>query len=444
MELPIPRKTLNITQNQNGGFNPMDVVIKIGLNNININNYIIKSLDNHISFSFTEKNKKISAGNKYLGAGGLTTVYSINMLYCDEVLPEKYKNKLNKYSDKLILRIFEGARNNRIQKDVHIGDIDTSNDIQAKFMEGWASHKEMFPENIIDLFLYGDLLINNEYLGYYSITRVYGNEDLVINLDFIQRMHYLKNLYTFLIKLKQNGLTYRDLKIANVGIDLDNFNFIVIDYDDVTLIKPSVAESFANNQSLHYSVGTHAPIYFLDNIRQNNFNINYSLIYLYGLFDIVRYMFKKYDFKTYKYDIVVNAIFDFITDFETLWQPIYNLLSCVYKNKSIPANCKTYVKIINIKYNTFIKKKYISGFKENIAFIDKLSENNDIDFILIILISYILYPLIVDNYEEASTYSQIENYTKIIQIIDIIISKSDNNYRQKYLKYKTKYLQLKQ
>ena len=87
MKLSIPRKTLNITQIQNGGFEPMGVITKIGLNDINIDNYIITALDKKTSFKFTDLNKKSSAGNKYLGAGGITAVYGIKLNSLDENLP---------------------------------------------------------------------------------------------------------------------------------------------------------------------------------------------------------------------------------------------------------------------------------------------------------------------------------------------------------------------
>jgi len=445
MKLPIPRKTLNIKQNQTGGFEPIGIVTKIGLKDININNYVIESLDNQISFKFTEKNKKVSAENKYLGAGGLTAVYSIRLNSLNENLPIEYKNKINNYSDKLILRIFAGSQNNKFTKDVNIGDEDISNDTQANFINMWASHKEMYPENIIDLFLYGDLLLDNEYIGYYSITREYGDEKIVKNMEFKNRMLYLKNLFTFLIKLKENGLTYRDLKIANVGVDLDNSNFIVIDYDDVTLIKPSEIEYLAKNEFLHYSVGTYAPIYFLEKFRKNNLDMNYDLIYLFGLFDVLQYMFKKEDFNIPKYQEYMEPIFNFIKNFETLWEPIYNLNSCIYNNKIIPSKCEGFIKSIDIKYNKLSSDIYFNLFKKNINNINLINENDNIEVILIILLSYILYPLIVDNYAEASTYSNKESYNKIINIIDIIFKKTNNNnYKEKYLKYKKKYMNLKQ
>lgn len=462
MNLPIPRRTLNITQNHIGGFSPMDVVYKIGLNDININTYHIQSIDNRLNnnskfvFKFTSKNKKKAANNRYLGAGGLTAVYSIELISYDNNLPQDYKNKLEKYRDKYILRIFRGSSNLKIQRDVEIGEIDDSNDEQSKFINMWSNHKNLFPENIIDIFLYGDILINNEYLGYYSITRVYGDDETVKNLSFVDSMKYLKNLYIFLIKLKNLGLTYRDLKIENVGIDLENYNFIVIDYDDVTLLKPSDVKYLAENNFLHYSFGTYAPIYFLKNIQNNNFDMKFDLIYLYGLFNIVQYMFKLEYFKDDKHKMTINYIFNFLNKLDTIWEPIYKFVSCIYKNKTIPPKCEMFIKSIEIQYNYFIKNGFIDFFKKYAEILDKMniaeiSNMNDIEYIIIILMIYILYPLCVDNYEVASFYSQIENYNKIINIIDIILEKLNNNnddddYRKKYLKYlkyKMKYLKLK-
>jgi hypothetical protein len=437
MNLEIPRKTLNITQIHSGGFSPMDVVYKIGLNNVNMNTYQIKSLDEQFIFRFTSKNKKETEKNKYLGAGGLTAVYSIKL---KSYKNDKYAKSLEKYKDKFILRIFDGAKNLKPKSDVEIGNVDTSNDEQSKFINMWTRHKQMFPENIIDIFLYGDILINNEYLGYYSITRMYGDDKVVKNLSFVERMKYLRNLYSFLIKLKENDLTYRDMKIENVGIDLETSSFIVIDYDDVTLLKPSEVKYLADNQFLHYSFGTYAPIYFLENIKNNNFDMNFDLIYLYGLFNIIQYMFKKDDFDgNDDYNIFI-----FLKYFDNIWEPIYNFVSCVFKNKSIPTECEGLQKSINIQYNKCTDD--IKFLKENIVIIDKYGFDSTFYKILFDLLIYILYPLCVDTYEEASAYSKIDNYNKIIKIIDILLekyNKKNKNYRQKYLKYKTKYMKLK-
>ena len=319
----------------------------------------------------------------------------------------------------------------------------------------WGTHKSMFPNNIIDLFLYGDILLDGNYLGYYTITRIYGDEKIIQNLDFNKRMLYLKNLYRFLIKLQDNGLTYRDLKIGNAGIDLGTLDYIVIDYDDVTIMNPENLSDLTKKTRIHYSIGTYAPIYILENIKQINIDMQYDLLYLYGLFDIIQYMFKKEDFLEKKYISGISRLFEFIKDIERICYPMYNLMSCIKNNKTIPENCKAFIKSINYMYERSNKNDIINKIKNIGDFINNSNITNyDLDSILIVLLCYILYPLVIDNYEEASKYSRQENYKKIINVLDIILKKtiSDNepeynpdyeNYRQKYLKYKTKYLKLK-
>jgi len=445
MNLPVPRKTLNIKQNQNGGFEPFGVITKIGLNDINIKNYYIESLDKQLSFRFTEKNKKSSAGNKYLGAGGITAVYSIALDSYDVNLPINYTNKIEKYKENLILRISKGSRINKIKDDVQIGDIDISNDEQSKFIEMWINHKNLFPDNIIDLFLYGDILFNGEYMGYYSITRVYGDENKIINLTFIERMLYLQNLYKFLIKLQDNGLTYRDLKIGNAGIDLDTFDYVVIDYDNVTIMKTSELIDLKQKVRLHYSAGTYVPIYFLENLKNNNIDINFDLLYLYGLFDIVQYLFRKSDFTNINYRKSIDLLFDLIKNIKEIPNTLYDLLTCIHKNQNLPKNCEGYVHAIIKMYNYINRDNIINRIKETINYINDITILNESEYILIILLCYILYPLVIDNYNEASKYSRQENYRKIIDVIDILINQyNDIGYKQKYLKYKMKYIKLKQ
>jgi hypothetical protein len=142
----------------------------------------------------------------------------------------------------------------------------------------------------------------------------------------------------------------------------------------------------------------------------------------------------------------LNNSLKVIKDIKRIWDPIYNLLICIKNNQTIPIICEAFIKSINNIYNRSNKNDIINKIKNTGDIMNNITINDNFDYILIVLLCYILYPLVIDNYEEASKYSRQENYKKIIDVIDIILKKtiSDNeNYRQKYLKYKTKYLKLK-
>ena len=40
--------------------------------------------------------------------------------------------------------------------------------------------KNLFGENIIDIFLYGEIIIDGRYLGYYTITREYMDDEKIL------------------------------------------------------------------------------------------------------------------------------------------------------------------------------------------------------------------------------------------------------------------------
>ena len=171
MKLIIPRKTLQITNSvMPGGGYPEEAIEWINLNDSNINTFKLNTMDNNYKFKFSPDNKNIYNGAKYLGKGALTAVYKIRL---ESQTPINGYTIPDKYKDELILRIYD---NNDIpvdtdydtykgKGDIEVGGEDTFNDSQSKFINMWTEHKQKFLENIIDIFMYGEILLNSNYLG---------------------------------------------------------------------------------------------------------------------------------------------------------------------------------------------------------------------------------------------------------------------------------------
>ena len=223
MNLVIPRKNLVIKIRKSGGGTPEEIISNINLNDTNINNYDIENVpygDNaeKFSFRFTNENvahpelseyKRMKNPPKFLGKGAMTAVYTIKL----EKQTSEIYNIPSKYHDSLILRIYDNdLYNGEIGNQYNIGEIDENNDDQTKFINMWTTHKRLFPENIIDLFMYGEIIINDEYSGFYSITRKYLDHHKISTFNLETKVKYFKNLLLFLQKLIDNNYTYRDLE----------------------------------------------------------------------------------------------------------------------------------------------------------------------------------------------------------------------------------------
>ena len=144
---------------------------------------------------------------------------------------------------------------------------------------------------MIDIYLYGDIQLHTmygtRYIGYYLITRKYIVEESIQQFTLNNKMRYLKNTIEFLKKLEENNLTYRDMKFENAGTDSD-YNFVVLDYDDKTIITEDVIHRLDTDNNLGYAIGTYPFTYLI----MNEQNYNYKYIYLSGLLDLVIELFK--------------------------------------------------------------------------------------------------------------------------------------------------------
>lgn len=200
--LYISDKLCNKPTNQVGGTPDPENVIRQVANMKNKYLYF-DNCDQIFTFNPVANNKNDIPGSTYLGRGGYTAVFSI----------------LNENGKEFILRIEE-------QK--------TNNDLRL-FIEQWKIDKNMFPKNIINILAYGIAIVDNVIVGTYTITDKYNDYPKIEKLNLMQKNEFIYNMLVFLKELKKNGIYYRDFKIHNIGFD-KNLDFIVLDYDNITLM----------------------------------------------------------------------------------------------------------------------------------------------------------------------------------------------------------------
>lgn len=413
--LTIPRKTLTIKKEdiQSGGCGsfPQTVIIDIPLKFPNEDSYVITDKNNKTRFKFHNNSKAFFNDNIYFGCGTFSAIYSIKLEESSPLIPDKYK-------EELILRIYQNPSNYKPKSDLNIGDLDLNNDIQSGFIKNWMKHKQLFPDNIIDIYVYGDIELETihgmRYIGFYTITRRYIVDDKIKDFTLDNKMKYLKNTLTFLKKLEVNNLTLRDLKFENSGSDSD-FNFVVIDYDQDTIINEDRIKELIIDNNLGYAVGTYPFTYLIDKTY-----FDYRYIYLTGLLELFVELFNSnFSDKIIYNDIrlilldIVNVYRDYIKNYYNS-NPIKKVLWYVSDNKTKYDTLKTLIKSL---LGTIKKDKKLNELLEKFCITCLVFSNSDIE----------------------------SNFlTKLIELIELK-GKSDlsGGYYLKYLKYKTKYLELK-
>ncbi len=469
----IPRKNLNIKNRlMVGGRFPEDTINKIKLTDETIKSYTIESLDTTFSFQFSEKNKNTqdTIPHRYLGKGALTAVYSINLTYQNSLSADRYTIP-DSYHDKLILRIYENRNYAGIMKsEVNVGNEDRNDDEQSKFIQKWNRDKTTFPENMIDIFMYGEITLLGDYLGYYTITREYIDCDSVITMPLENKLKFLISFITFLEKLKVKNFIYRDCKIANMGCEIkgDQYIFIILDYDDITLFSQEEFKIFKNKSLMAHHFGTAAPLYV---ISADDKSYNEKLIHLYGIFSLLielfntdldkfaDYCYFNNYFSYYMENMIEIALqnvsridkkldyFQMITTRKSIDRKITPLIS--YFNKNLTKYIiKPYNKTINDQllhllvtmlkstlHLTFDKANYEYNLPLYKDLTNKILQE-------VIRLKAVSAPVIVPSVTPAIKLPTVNRrstifYTPPEMLEEVVI-------KQKYLKYKQKYLELKQ
>jgi len=360
---------LYIIQNIHTGGNASAYIKGINLqkNGLQFNKRII-NFDNTYNFRFDDNNtEKNLDSNKhyYKGAGTYTAVYSIQMTLGLE------NPVLSKYKDKLILRIFK-------------------DDNLDKFINQWKKHKNQFPENIIDIFFYGDMrykddsgtiqhlqyVITREYYDYLSIERLQIKYKKLLFLELLKFLDKIENEYY-----------YNDLKYENIGFDIDEtlqLKFIVLDYDIYTLSVDKKVHVYTYIPPYYY-YNISNPIYnslghsrFINEDQYKDLNIKY--FHIAGLGHIIIKMFFDGD------NIFYNA----------------DLVLIIYKNCIKFSNdCD---KILNlIKTTTSDLINYIITYKEN----------KDTQFKILLFI--ILFPIIQINFDYVIKFFKIKYFIDVLE-----------------------------
>jgi serine/threonine protein kinase len=433
----IPRKNLQIIcEKQTAGSFVDDAIIMVNLSENTVNNYMIKPMrkeDESYIFKFTEKNlKNDKYDNKYLGRGGLTSVYSIKL---KSQKPDNLFKIPEKYKDNLILRIYQKDSSLPITNEINIGDIDTNNDAQTEFIHKWMNDKTVFGENIIDFYMYGEIRVNSNYLCYYTITREYLDYKKIIELPIKNKLKLTLSLIDFLKKIRDNNYIYRDVKFSNIGCDIkdDRIIFIVLDYDNITLFTIDAFDQFRDDyiDNLHYQIGTYPPLYIVGELFNTfrhmpeniipRFMYNPLLLHLYGLYDIIINLFDKQLQEQPEY----RDIFKY--EVESFANRLYDLLSRIIKTGQFRINIE--------KINDRIASP---EFRDLLSYLHPVI-NLDLEPYtkellldkLFILVRKMIYPCICIDYRAANKYYKLDEFTTIAQNIIDFINRHEESERRR-------------
>lgn len=439
----------------NGGGFPTTVIDNINLNDANINSYIIENeiineSHDHFKFKFSLDNKEhinlddfldMPTPPKYLGKGALTAVYKIIL---EEQKSQNYQIP-DKYKEQLILRIFENELYNdgdSLKNEYNVGEIDENNDDNTTFINMWMKHKKLFPENIIDFFMYGEITLNYNYLGFYTITRTYLDNNIIDDFDLSHKIKYFKNMLLFLQTLNKNGYTYRDLKYQNIGTELidGNYKFIVLDYDRFTILNAEDMELLKREFYIKTLVGTYAPFYVFEQLD----NFSYDYLFVGGLLYTTISLFHK--------DLESNV------NYNKLYEKTINYIDPVLNNIN---NIVTFIDKFSSSQTRIEQQEILSKInneKDEIKSLESTGRNL-IDYIdgkkyrdlqtpidkLIFIIGKIIKSCIPLNYDAVKKLCNLQQFIDgFDDIITDLNKQSGGNYYKKYMKYKIKYLQLLQ
>lgn len=233
-----------------GGDPDPDAIIR---NINNKTNKFLKSKDGKFVFNFNDSNKKKLDNSIYLGKGALTAVFGLDTV---KVLPLGYN--LIPTND-LILRI-----------------TDKSEDLK-KYISKWKEDRTLLPDNIPEIYLYGQIYLNTRIIGNYAIVKKYMDINSIEKLNVTNKKKLLQLLLILLNELQSKGYVYRDLKSNNIGYEADangNVNkFIVLDHDEVTIL--SLDDPFFSDEELPtgcrwYCAGTLPPYYLINDYNKKN------------------------------------------------------------------------------------------------------------------------------------------------------------------------------
>jgi hypothetical protein len=239
--------------------------------------------DRQTVWEFDADNKNSLDGSNFVGNGTFTAVFSLKLIKNAKNYPLDVKTQY-------ILRV-----------------VDDSIDEIKHFIDIWKNDKREFPLNIIDIFFYGSVIGNGTEIARYVMTRRYGDYHDIEKLDIYKKQKYLYNVLQFLNLIHKNNIIYHDFKFQNIGFDdSDELIFIVLDYDDETLLRknsslllkcvakskqiPNVSNHSSLNHDMRFCSGTYLP-YFMSIEKQDKLNPKFDKIYSSALASTLCHMF---------------------------------------------------------------------------------------------------------------------------------------------------------
>jgi len=394
----IPRNRLYITNltQAGGGFDSFKIIKKIGLKKglltSNYSSYLIHTQDKINQYKFTTNDREYYdtyLRNKYR----YQNIDENNVEFRIRLVSQKEKYIPDQYKDKIILQID-----------------DSNDDKSKKYIKEWMYYKNLFNDNIIDIYMYGDILFN-DYIGTYKLTRKYYNHYNIEKFPLDNKLYLLKQFFIFLKDLESKNLFIRNLEFKNIGYDSKKNKFVILNYDRTIANKEYIKNIIDTTKEIISVTGVFVPMCFYDKIDEKQYN----LIHIGGLADVILSLFKN--------------------NFP-LQNSLFNNITYILKNHTF---IKDDIKTMDIWKSITLEISQDTGLADS-----KIKEDK-----IYFLILNILKDILQLDYDIINTNYNLDNY---IQIIDKIIDNKKiqvgetfvgGSYKQKYLKYKQKYNKLR-
>lgn len=325
------------------------------------------------------------------------------------------------------------------------------------FINKWKEDKNLYPTNIPEIYFYGIISNNSgDFLSYYYITKKYYNYiDITKQNNFNFSLMYLKKLLVMFDDLISRKYVYRNLTMFGLGYQMvsnsSDFSIIILDYTITTLLNLDDDFFVQFNVSRCRNkkcIGSLTPYYIIDDYynletkwlqRLNKF---YSL----GLVEIILILFYTNDDNLSKvYDFVIGpSVFESQLHYYHFYKRfnsdtnIHNLNLLINELKlkycNINPLMETVLKLVLV--NLLDKDYNIIHYPHQILELIKRIEKSNKEFDIEYKTKKKIYNPTNDNYLKTNI-----DVKKKILSEDIL--KSDNEYYNLYIKYKYKYLSLK-
>jgi len=372
-------------------------------------------------------------------------------------LDNKFKIKIESLKENNYIEEIKrnGIIKNLKDKDFIVQNFDIKNNIILKpvsylvdesFLDKWNSDKLDFNNNIIEIYIYGSIYDNDgNYLNDYIIIKEYGDINDIKKVSFDVLKNYFFKLLEFLDELTKREYIIRNLMSYNIGIDYyeKEVKFIFLEYNINTLVKKNgnFFEDFkqlrCNNKLCGGNLIPYYVIYDYYYLNENWLN-RLDKLYSLGLVEIILSLF-------YVIDNNLKTIYNFIV-----------------RSSILDSNLQYYhfKKRFDSEKNISIINNLLLELKLKFCDLNPIIENN---------LQLLILNLLKREYEDIYNINQIRELVDVFNDynefkleskkeeiynpnIDITTNYNDNtkrniiskdNLKRKYIKYKKKYINLK-